>query len=200
MLTTETEESVTANLQTNTDLSNLTAQVATGGSVAPVGRAELDPVLQTPIYLVPSEDGQRPRMVSQMLLQDVVVLQMGNFPTEAEEEAARKAEEQAAAEAEAAPEGGEEAPPPPIVKPDVVTLIVTPQDAVTLNYLMFSGAELTLALRNIYDPDRLVVNPVTLQFLLEQYQIPVPVRLPYGFQPRVDDVRQPVLRNDIPAQ
>jgi pilus assembly protein CpaB len=136
-------------------------------------------------------------MVSQMLLQDVVVLQMGNFPLEKEEELEQQQEEAAAQEGQE--EGTEEAPPP-VEKPDVVTLIVTPQDAVTLNYLMFGGAKMTLALRNIYDPDRLVVNPVTLQFLLEQYQIPVPVRLPYGLHPRVDDVIEPVLRNDIPQQ
>jgi hypothetical protein len=144
---------------------------------------------------------QRPRMVSHMLLQDAVVLQMGNFPLEEDEELARQQQAQAqAATPEGQEEGTEQAPPPAITKPDVVTLIVTPQDAVTLNYLMFSGAKMTLALRNLYDPDRLVVNPVTLQFLLEQYQIPIPVRLPYGLQPRVDDVLDIQLPNDPTPQ
>jgi len=43
------------------------------------GRLELDPSVQQPYYLLPSET-QRPRMVCQMLLQDVVVMKVGNFP------------------------------------------------------------------------------------------------------------------------
>jgi len=162
------------------------------------GRVAIDPVLGQAVYLVPSEQ-QRARLVSHMLLQDVIVLQMGNFPLEDEEELARQQEEQQA-QAQAEGAEGQQEQAPQIEKPDVVTLIVTPQDAVTLNYLIFGGAKLTLALRNIYDPDRLVVNPVTLQFLLEQYQIPVPVRLPYGLQPRLDLLEEPVLPNDEPTQ
>ena len=45
---------------------------------------------------------------------------------------------------------------------------------------------MTLALRNPTDNSRLQISPVTLQFLLDQYQIPVPVRLPYGMYPRTD--------------
>ena len=44
------------------------------------GRVIIDPVLNQAVFLVPSE-GQRPRMVSHMLLQDVVVLAGGEFPT-----------------------------------------------------------------------------------------------------------------------
>jgi hypothetical protein len=176
-----------------------TGQMTDSGTSVPgvYGRVAIDPVLGQAVLLIPSEQ-QRARLVSHMLLQDVVVLQMGDFKTIAEEEAQRQQEEAAAAQegAAATPEG-EEAAPPKVEIPDVVTLIVTPQDAVTLNYLMYSGAEMTLALRNIFDPDRLVVNPVTLQFLLEQYQIPVPVRLPYDLHPRVDDLQQPILQNDI---
>ena len=69
------------------------------GSASPMGaygRVAIDPVLGQAVYLVPSEV-QRPRMVSQMLLQDVVVLQMGNFPLEEEEELARQQQQQAQA-------------------------------------------------------------------------------------------------------
>src|ERR1700690_1526595 len=48
---------------------------ATGG---PQGRLELDSSLQQPFYLVPSEP-QRPRVVCQTILQDVVVMKLGNF-------------------------------------------------------------------------------------------------------------------------
>ncbi len=79
--------------------------------------------------------------------------------------------------------------------PDVVTLIVRPQDAVTLNYVMTAqtklAASLSLVLRAAGDSSRENVLPVTLQFLLEQYQIPVPARLPYSLNPRIDNVTLP---------
>ena len=80
--------------------------------------------------------------------------------------------------------------------PDVITLIVDPQDAVTLNYLLFSGAELTLALRAADDDFITATESATLQFLLDEYNITMPAKLPYGMEPRVDDPELPVLEND----
>lgn len=174
------------------DTSSLVAVPGGGGGT--VGRAELDPVLDQTFYLVPSES-RRPRLVSQSLLQDVVVLQMGTFVKEEEAaaaEAAQPVEGQTPAEGEEA-----QAVEPP--KPDVITLIVTPQDAVTLNYLIYAGAELTLALRATGDDGRVLTEAVTLPFLLNQYNIPVPSKLPYGIDPRVDDLIAPVLPNDVPT-
>ncbi|MFC1879804.1 RcpC/CpaB family pilus assembly protein [Chloroflexota bacterium] len=156
------------------------------------GRVVIDPVLGQAVYLVPSEQ-QRPRLVSHMMLQDIMVLQIGTFPLEGEAEAA-------AAAAAAQQAQGEEQQAPTVVKPDIVTLIVTPQDAVTLNYLIYAGAEITLALRFPQDDIRIDTSPVTLQFLLEQYRLPIPVRLPYGLNPRRDNLSAPVLQNDIPQQ
>jgi pilus assembly protein CpaB len=68
----------------------------------------------------------------------------------------------------------------------MVTLIVTPQDAVTLNYLMLSGAKLNIVLRSAGDPTRVDTEAVTLQFLMDQYRIPNPAKLPYGTEPRID--------------
>lgn len=172
------------------DTSSLVAVPGGGGGV--IGRAELDPVLDQTFYLVPSEP-RRPRLVSQSLLQDVVVLQLGTFEAEEEAPVVQTPEEQAVQqEAEATP-----APEPP--RPDVVTLIVTPQDAVTLNYLVYAGAELTLALRATGDDGRVLTEAVTLPFLLDQYNIPVPSKLPFGIDPRVDELVAPVLPNDAPA-
>jgi pilus assembly protein CpaB len=77
-----------------------------------------------------------------------------------------------------------------------VTLIVSPQDAISLNYLIYSGAQLTLALRSAGDASRIETEAVTLQFLLDQYNIPVPVKLPYGLEPRIDVLKSPDLPND----
>ena len=180
----------------------LTAQVSGGsaeGGGTVVGKAELVPGLGQTVYALPSEP-QRPRLVSQSLLQDVMVLKMGEFPYEGLPEPTPTPEpgaQPAEGQAEAAP-----APPP---KPNVVTLIVTPQDAITLNYLLyykaFNGAELTLALRSSEDNTRVQTEAVTLQYLLEQYNIPVPAKLPYGVQPRVDKVVIPEpVTNSAPAE
>ncbi len=60
----------------------LTAQVSAGGELgSAVGKAEVIPGLGQTVYSVPSEF-QRPRLVSQYLLQDVMVLKMGDFPYE----------------------------------------------------------------------------------------------------------------------
>jgi hypothetical protein len=72
---------------------------------------------------------------------------------------------------------------------------VRPQDAVALNYVMMAqsklAARLSLVLRSLNDSSRENTLPVTLQFLLEQYQIPVPARLPYSLNPRIDEVTTP---------
>lgn len=158
------------------------------------GKVVIDPVLGQAMLLVPSE-GQRPRYVSHMLLQDVVVLRMGEFPLAGTDTGVTPAEGAEATPVPAAEETqGEPAPAPAL--PDVVTLIVRPQDAVTINYLMIaqtqSAAQLSLVLRNASDTSRENILPVTLQFLMEQYQIPVPARLPYSLNPRIDVLVPPV--------
>ncbi|MFM8322640.1 MAG: hypothetical protein ACKOC5_17145, partial [Chloroflexota bacterium] len=152
------------------------------------GKTVIDPVLGQAVFLIPSE-GQRPRMVSHMFLQDAVVLQVGEFPLPGVE----NAQPTPTPEGGAPPPEGQPAPAP--IKPDVVTLVVRPQDAVSLNYLMLaqtqSAVQLSLVLRSANDASQESVLPVTLQFLLEQYQIPVPARLPYSLNPRIDLLAPP---------
>lgn len=71
--------------------------------------------------------------------------------------------------------------PTPVVQPDpeLITLIVSPQDAVALTYLMYSGAKFNMALRAPDDTTRVETEAATLQYLLSQYAIPVPAKLPY---------------------
>ncbi|HCR70734.1 MAG TPA: hypothetical protein DIW23_04765 [Anaerolineae bacterium] len=150
------------------------------------GRLELDPSLQQPFYVIPAE-AQRPRMVCQMLLQDVVVLKLGNFPL---------------VPAVTAPEQQQDpnAQPAAPVAPDIVTLVVSPQDSITLSYLVYSNAKLMLTLRNPSDQARVASEASTLQFLLSQYNIPVPAKLPYAMQPALTALISPVLPNDVPVE
>jgi Flp pilus assembly protein CpaB len=151
--------------------------VGVGGTAGPQGRLELDPSLQLPFYYSPSES-QRPRPVCQTILQDIVVMKTGNFPVTTGTEAAQQ-------QPQAAP-----------AAPDIVTLIVSPQDAVTLSYMMYTNAKMSLTLRNPSDQSRLATEAATLQFLLSQYNIPVPAKLPYSLQPRIDALVAPSMPND----
>ena len=165
---------------------NVTATVGGAGEGGPVqGRVELDPTLQQPIYVVGAE-AQRPRPVCQTIFQDVVVLKLGNFSIDGQEVASSPVPEgeQAPAEAQTA-----------VTPPDIVTLIVSPQDATALTYMLYGGAELTLTLRRTDDTSRIDTEAATLQFLLSQYAIPVPAKLPYAPAERIDQLIPPALIN-----
>jgi Flp pilus assembly protein CpaB len=186
--TSQNQTNESSALNSNEQLKNLTAQVASGGVAASLGRTLQDPVLNQTFYLVPSET-QRPRMVSQSLIQNVLVLHVGNFSLE---------------ETETAVVAPGEPTPTPVpaaqkVAPDIITLVVSPQDAVTLNYLIYCGAKLTLALRSPNDTTLAQTQAVTLDYLVNNYQITLPVKLNFGIEPRVDELVQPVLKNDNPV-
>ncbi len=162
------------------------------GGTRPAGRAELDPVLNQAIYLIPSE-AQRPRLVSQQILQDVQILRVGYFPLPG-------AEEVSAAPTQGAPEQGQQPPTPVAVRaPEVITLIVSPQDAVALTYLLYAGAKFTFTLRAPDDSSRRDTEAATLQYILSQYAIPVPAKLPYAIQPRLDKLTDPVTTQGTPT-
>ena len=148
--------------------------IQSGGATSQQGRTELDTTLNQPVYVVPSES-QRSRLVSQTLVQDAVVLWVGEFPEDGNiSQMATPVPDTAVAEGEAA------APATP--RPTLITLIVSPQDAVTLNYLMLSNANLNLALRGAGDNQLIETEAVTLQFIMDQYKIPYPTKLPYGLE------------------
>lgn len=175
----------------------------TGSGPGLQGRTEVDPALGIPFYVIPSEQNQRPRMVSQSILRNVTVLRVGDFPFEGPEGEMITVEEAVATPIpdDAAQQQGQQveqqAQQQPVRLPDVITLIVNPQDAVTLNYLVFSGAELTLTLRAAGDDSADPTEAVTLQFLLDEYNIPVPVKLPFGLENSEGQLTVPTLPNDV---
>jgi pilus assembly protein CpaB len=195
---TESRDQASSSGDLNPELTKITAQNVGGGPSSAMGRAEFNSLLEQTYYVVPSEP-QRPRLVSQTLLQDAIVLGVGDF-TKAEEVTGETTPEGTEAPAEGTPEGAQtEAGTTPTETPklpDLITLIVAPQDAVTLNYLIYSGAQLTLALRSAGDDTRVQTEAATLDFLLTQYNVPVPVKLPYGLEPRMDALVSPKLPND----
>jgi pilus assembly protein CpaB len=163
----------------------LSVSVLTTELTSRQGRVELDPTLQQPFYVIPSE-AQRPRLVCQMILQDVVVLKRGNFPLTTTPADPNATPSPAQAQADA--------------NPDVVTLMVNPQDSISLNYFVYSGAILSLSLRNPNDTSRVNAESATLTSLLTQYNISLPSKLPYGTNPRTDVLVPPLVAPAAPQQ
>lgn len=139
------------------------------------GRFVQEGTLNMPMYIVPSEP-QRPRLVCQTVIQDAVVLRIGDFVEP---------------RAQPTPVPQQEGEPTAITQEpgkDSVTLVVSPQDAVSLNYMMVAGIRLNMALRNPNDANAIVTDAVTQQYLMDQKNIPVPAKLPYAIEPRIDVV------------
>jgi Flp pilus assembly protein CpaB len=163
------------------------------------GRIEPEPAFGNRefYYLIPQEP-QRPRAACQMLLQDIVVLKIGNFDLLTNPSAQAAPAATPGAQQPPANQAQQNVPPP-----DVITLIVTPQDAVSLTWMLYNNFKFTLALRNSTDNSRTAVEAATLQYILSQYNFPVPAKLPFAVEPRVDQLTLPPLPNDtitVPAQ
>jgi pilus assembly protein CpaB len=154
------------------------------------GRTELDPTFQKPIYVVPSEP-QRPRLVCQIVLQDVVVLNLGNFELDQPQPVTTQTQQDPNAPAVTTQTNQ---------KPDIITLMVSPQDSIALNYFVYSGAVFSMALRNPNDNSRVDAQSATLTSILTQYNISLPSKLPYAQNNRIDLLAPPVLPNDLPQQ
>lgn len=164
---------------------SLTISILGATGTTPIGRGELDPRFNQAVYALPSEI-QRPRLVCQNVIQDAIVLKLGEYDPNQPVAVATPAPE---APAEGTQPGTEaEATPAPVVIPDLITVIVSPQEAVLMNYMMLSGVKLNLSLRNPKDPQIITTDAVTLQYLMDAKAIPLPAKLPYGLEPRVDEL------------
>jgi hypothetical protein len=76
------------------------------------------------------------------------------------------------------PEEGQPTPPPPL--PDIVTLAVTPQDALVLLWLRQSKIYSEMALRAAGDEEaEHLTEAVTLQYMLTRFNIAVPPKIEF---------------------
>jgi Flp pilus assembly protein CpaB len=149
--------------------------------------------------VVPAEP-QRPRLVSQRSIESALVLHVGEFPLDgrfialtATPTAAPTATPAPVEEEEgAAPAEGEEPQPPTITPtptvPDIITLGITPQDAVVLTWALNSGVDINLALRSARDVPQVPTTSVTLQYMIETYNITIPPKLPYSLEPSIRSI------------
>jgi Flp pilus assembly protein CpaB len=126
------------------------------------------------VNLTPNE-AQRPRLVTQLTVQDAIVLHVGDWPGE---EDLPTPEEELLEE-----EGAPQPTPAPRASVEPVTLIVTPQDAMVLKYAEEVGASVDLVLRSAEDTGEITTEAVTLQYIFERFDIELPPKLPYGVTP-----------------
>jgi Flp pilus assembly protein CpaB len=158
--------------------------------------------LAIPLVEVPSEQ-QRPRLVTQRTVRDARVIWVGDFPLDGVIFRAAptptpivtvdpNAEEEAAADPDAAPTA---TPVPP--RPDIVTLGVTPQDAVILTYMAESHMPLTFALRSARAVGLPETQAVTLDYILTNFGIQVPDRFTFAVEPAIRSIRQVFLGGTV---
>lgn len=118
-----------------------------------------------PGFEYPSEP-QRPRRVAQLTVQGAKVVRVGSWlpePTPAPAE--------------------EGAPPPTPAPPNIVSLAVTPQDALVLLWARQTQARMELALRAAGDENaRHGTEAVTLQYMLTRFNIAVPPKLEFAIE------------------
>ena len=153
------------------------------GMGGPMGRLEVMPNGWL-VNLTPAET-QRPRLVTQLTVQNAKVLRVGDWPEEGEEEGgAMEPTPTPPVPVEAGAEGAEvPAETRPVYAP--LTLAVSRQDAMVLDYAQLTGAHITFVLRRTGDENTVSTESVTLQYLMERFNIEMPEKLPYGVDPRI---------------
>jgi hypothetical protein len=86
-----------------------------------------------------------------------------------------------------------DAPPPPTPvppRPDIVTLAVSQQDAVVITYMVEARIPLTFALRSAGDHSGIETQTVSLEVIMNRFQIEVPQKFEYNIEPAIRSIRQ----------
>jgi pilus assembly protein CpaB len=131
---------------------------------------------------------QLPRLVSQYSVQNATVLAVGLWQEEPPEVPVPAAVATATSDEETEPtaEATPPAPQPPSVAQAAtqltsITVVVSPQDALVLKWALETNASIDLAMRSAVDQD-VYSQPeaVTLQYMLDRFQISVPPKLPHA--------------------
>lgn len=137
------------------------------------------------------QEAARPRLATQRTIQDALVMGLGDFPADGR----LFGDVPTPTPLEALPtpipaQGTTAVPPTSVPRPDIVTLAVTPQDAVMLTYLIETRIPITFALRSASDTSQAPTVPVTLDYVLTTYGIRIPDKLTYSLQPAIRSIRQ----------
>ncbi|MCL4250440.1 MAG: Flp pilus assembly protein CpaB [Anaerolineae bacterium] len=158
----------------------------------------LDPLGFGNAVVGPSER-QRPRLVTQRTIQDALVVHVGEFPPDGRFIGVPSTPTPAAdgGEGDAAQGDATAVPTPTMTRPNIVTLGVTPQDAVVLTYAIEARLPLTFVLRSARDTSRVATDPVTLDYIMTEFNIQLPGRRPYSIEPAIRSIRQLIVEDQL---
>jgi len=152
-------------------------------------------------YIVGPSERQRPRMVTQRTVQEALVVWVGDFPISGRlffvvpsPTPVPTVDESGSGNA-----GGNatEQPTPIPPRPDIITLAVSPQDAVVLTWMMEARLPITFALRSATSTSQVPTDPVNLQYITETFRIDIPGNLDYSIEPAPTSIRQLFVGNTI---
>jgi pilus assembly protein CpaB len=149
-----------------------------------------------PAIIGPSER-QRPRLVTQRAIQDALVVHVGTFPQDGRFLGVPPTPTPVPAEEEETQQG---TPPPPttaVPRPDIITLAVTPQDAVVLSWVVEARLPLTFSVRATNDTSRLNTTAVTLDYIMSTFRIDLPGKRPFTIEPAIRSIRQLIIADEI---
>lgn len=176
-----------------TDSAELTA-LGLQGFTYPLGREE-GGVFGTTLLVVPDVANSRPlsRQTTQIILDNIRVLRVGDWPIA---DIYMPIVVTAVPTPLPTPQGtpqpapAEVTPTPGVPVPDIITLEMTPQDALVLKYVSEVGGLITIVLRSALDDeinDR-ITDPVTLEYIINFRNFTPPAKLPVALDPRIDNL------------
>ncbi|MDQ7024603.1 MAG: Flp pilus assembly protein CpaB [Anaerolineae bacterium] len=179
------------------------------GSVVTGNQFEVIPIntgrvtLGLPIIEIPQEE-QRPRLVTQRTVKDARVIWVGEFPLDGRIfQAAATPTPRVTPSDSNSSSGGADVPPtdtPRPPRPEIITLGVTPQDAVILTYMAEARLPMTFALRSARAVGLPETQSVTLDYIMTNFGIQVPDRFSFAVEPAIRSIRQLSLGNEIALQ
>ncbi len=160
------------------------------------GRLETD-IFGNPVVVGPREV-QRPRLVTQRIIQNAMVVHVGDFPFGGEFIGVAEPTPVPAQPEGGEAEGGTPVPTPRPQRPDIITLAVTPQEAVELAWAIDARLPITLVLRSARDEMvNIPTTSVTLQYLMDTHNISPPPRTTIALEPAIRSIRQLMVTSEI---
>lgn len=159
------------------------------------GRTEASTLSPEGVLLGPSEPSQRPRLVTQRTVTNAWVVHVGHFPPGGAFIGATPTpvvQPTAPPPGEGEQQQQQQAPAATATEfaPLIMTLAVTPQEALVLAWAVDSQIPITLALRQAQDTTVTETVPVSLDYMIRTYNAAPPNALEFALEPPITSVRR----------
>lgn len=155
------------------------------------GRQEPSTLSPEGVLVSPSEAAQRPRLVTNYAVRDAYVLHVGEFPPDGKFFGLTPTPMPLEAPPGAPGDQAAEATPVPTATPfapTMVTLGVSPQDALVLVWAVDAQIPITLVLRPAGVRAVTDAEPVSLEYMIQNFEVPDP--LPFALEPPITSIRR----------